>query len=186
MVTPVDFHTEENLLAHMARHIDVDAMVKAWGNIPGDVLNGAFVSLQPFRLLEQKYVDLLSLGDDEAKLANFLRLERWIFDSPDQAGTAYREFIQWFYQQNALVRGEAQLSGRAVRLEAIQAPVLNIFAAADHLVPPSASKALRAHIEPSRYSEREFPGGHIGIYVGRRTQREVPETIVAWLEGRKE
>ena len=31
-------------------------------------------------------------------MENFLRMEKWIFDSPDQAGEAFRQFIKDFYQ----------------------------------------------------------------------------------------
>ena len=43
-------------------------------------------------------------------------MERWIQDSPDQAGTAFREFIRAFFQENRLVRGGLEIGGRAVDL----------------------------------------------------------------------
>ena len=41
-------------------------------------------------------VDLL---EDETRLKNFLRMEKWIFDSPDQAGESFRQFIKEFFQK---------------------------------------------------------------------------------------
>ena len=63
-------------------------------------------------------------------------------------------------------------------------PVLNIYAEQDHLVPPAASRALAGRTGSSDYSELGFRGGHIGIYVSGRAQREVPGTISAWLAER--
>ena len=63
-------------------------------------------------------------------------------------------------------------------------PVLNIFAEQDHLVPPAASKALRGLVGTDDYSELSFKGGHIGIYVSSRAQREVPPAIHDWLAQR--
>ena len=63
-------------------------------------------------------------------------------------------------------------------------PVLNIYARQDHLVPPSASKPLGALVGSSDYSEHEFQGGHIGIYVSGSAQREIPERIAGWLRER--
>ena len=143
MVTPVDFHTEENLLSKWARKLDVDRLVDALGNVPGELLNAAFIALMPLRLTARKYAGLADIADDRAALENFLRMERWIHDSPDQAGTAFREFIRAFFQENRLVRGGLEIGGRAVDPRAISCPILNIFAAQDHLVPPSASTPLK-------------------------------------------
>ncbi|MBL8250299.1 MAG: class III poly(R)-hydroxyalkanoic acid synthase subunit PhaC, partial [Candidatus Competibacter sp.] len=92
MVTPVDFHTPDNVLTHLIRHVNVDLMVDTFGNVPGAMLNFAFLSLSPFRLAGQKYVDLVDILDDANALKNFLRMEKWINDSPDQAGEAFRQF----------------------------------------------------------------------------------------------
>jgi polyhydroxyalkanoate synthase len=64
-------------------------------------------------------------------------------------------------------------------------PVLNIFASQDHLVPPSASKPLARLLGTRDYTEHEFRGGHIGIYVSGSAQREIPERIATWLLARE-
>jgi polyhydroxyalkanoate synthase subunit PhaC len=183
-VTPVDFHTENDLLSHLARNVDVDASVEALGNIPGQLLNWSFMMLKPFRLMGQKYIDLVDILDDEKKVKNFMNMEKWIFDSPDQAGLAYSEFIKLFYQQNKLVKSELSIAGRLVNLQDITVPVLNIFARDDHLVPPDSSRALAGCIGSEDYSELEFPGGHIGIYVSARAQQTLPRAIAEWLAER--
>jgi polyhydroxyalkanoate synthase len=71
-----------------------------------------------------------------------------------------------------------------VDLRYVDMPVLNIFAEQDHLVPPAASKALKELVGSDDYSELSFKGGHIGIYVSSRAQREVPSAIHDWLEQR--
>src|SRR6202795_3421473 len=135
MVSPVDFKTPENLMSKWAQHIDVDLLTQS-GNVSGDFLNLVYLSLMPFRLTQQKYVNLLQMQGDRVQLENFMRMEKWIFDSPDQPAAAFREFIQWFFQENRLIRDELTLAGRPVRLKNLTAPVLNIYASKDHLVPP--------------------------------------------------
>jgi polyhydroxyalkanoate synthase len=184
MVTPVDFHTPDNMLSHWTREMDVDLMVDTLGNVPGDLMNWCYLTLKPFRLNFQKYVGLLDIIDDKTEVENFLRMEKWIFDSPDQAGEAFRQFIKDFYQGNKLMRGGLEIGGRAVDLKSIRQPVLNIFAEQDHLVPPAASRALRGVVGTRDYSELAFKGGHIGIYVSGRSQREVPPAIHDWLARR--
>jgi polyhydroxyalkanoate synthase len=184
MVTPVDFQTPDNLLSQLIRYVDVDLLVDTFGNLPGQMLNFAFLSLSPFRLAGQKYVDLTDAFDDAQALKNFLRMEKWIFDSPDQAGEAFRQFAKDFFQQNKLIKGEVAIGDRRVDLHEVAMPVLNVYATQDHLVPPSASKALADCCGSRDYSEFSFQGGHIGIYVSARAQREVPPAIAQWLLAR--
>jgi len=184
MVTPVDFRTPENLLTKWTQHVDVDALTAASGNVPGEALNALFLSLMPFRLTSQKYVDLLDQIDDRAALENFLRMEKWIFDSPDQPGAMFREFVTWFVKENRLVEGSARIGGRRIDLRSIRMPVLNIYARQDHLVPPSSSRPLEQLVGTTDYSSHEFQGGHIGIYVSGSAQREIPERIASWLRER--
>src|ERR1700681_2443070 len=74
MVTPVDFHSPSDLLSKWVRGIDVAAWVGE-GNVSGDALNQLFLSLMPFRLTQQKYVDLLAGVPDRARIENFMRVE---------------------------------------------------------------------------------------------------------------
>ena len=184
MVTPVDFHTGDNMLSNWTRDIDIDLMVDTLGNISADTMNWSYLTLKPWRLFVQKYVGLVDILDDKRQLEDFLRMEKWIFDSPDQAGEAFRQFTKQFFQGNGFVKGGIDIGGREVHLGDVEVPVLNVFAEQDHLVPPASSKALRDLVGTDDYSELSFRGGHIGIYVSSRAQREVPQAIHDWLTPR--
>ncbi|MEP6632680.1 MAG: class III poly(R)-hydroxyalkanoic acid synthase subunit PhaC [Luteimonas sp.] len=184
MVTPVDFQTDDNMLSNWTRGIDIDLFVDTLGNVPADLMNYCYLMLKPFRLNLQKYVGLVDILDDKAAIEDFLRMEKWIFDSPDQAGEAFRQFIKQFYQGNGFVNGGIVIGDRDVHLGLVEMPVLNIFAEQDHLVPPDASRALKGLVGSQDYSELSFRGGHIGIYVSSRAQKEVPSAIHEWLEKR--
>ena len=181
MVTPVDFHTPDNMLAHWTRGLDVDLFVDTLGNVPADLMNLCYLTLKPWRLFVQKYVGMVDILDDPKAMEDFLRMEKWIFDSPDQAGEAFRQFIKQYYQGNGFVNGGIVIGGREVDLGFVDMPVLNIFAEQDHLVPPSASRPLKGLVGTTDYSELSFRGGHIGIYVSGRAQKEVPGAIHQWL-----
>src|SRR5699024_11554172 len=105
MVTPVDFHTEDNMLSNWTRELDVDLFVDTLGNVPADMMNFTYLTLKPWRLFVQKYVGLVDILDDRKAVEDFLRMEKWIFDSPDQAGEAFRQFIKQFYQANGFING---------------------------------------------------------------------------------
>lgn len=184
MVTPVDFQTPDNMLSAWVRHMDVDLLVDTLGNVPGELLNWTFLSLKPFSLTGQKYINMVDVLDDEKKLKNFLRMEKWIFDSPDQAGEAFRQFIKDFYQRNGLLNGGVRLGERGVDLKGIRCPILNVFGEFDHLVPPDASRALKGRTASKDYTEIAFRGGHIGIYVSGKAQGTIPPAIGQWLDER--
>ncbi len=190
MVAPVDFHTCDGMLnlwsgcTHGPDSMDVDTMVDALGNIPGDFMNFGYLMLKPFQLNVEKYIGMADILDDEAKLINFLRMEKWIFDSPDQAGETFRQFLKDFYQENKLIKGEVELGGRRVDLKNITIPVLNLYAEKDHLVPPASSIALEEYVGTDDYTVRAFPVGHIGMYVSGRVQKDLPPTIAKWIKKR--
>ena len=190
MVTPVDFHVKEgfaNLWAGCdagTQGMNIDALVDAFGNIPGEFMNLGFLMMKPFQLGVGKYIEMIDILDNEEKLRNFLRMEEWIFDSPDQAGEAYRQFMKDFYQGNKLIKGEVKIGGKPVDLGKILGPVLNVYAEEDHLVPPPSSIALQRYIGSTDYTLRSFPVGHIGMYVSGKVQRDLPPTIAQWLKER--
>lgn len=184
MVTPVDFKTPDNLLSHWLQHVDVDLLVDTLGNIPGELLNWTYLSLKPYRLMGQKYLQMVNQLENPDMAKNFMRMEKWIFDSPDQAGEAFRQFAKDFFQENKLIKGKVVLGGRTVNLSNITMPVLNIYAKQDHLVPPNASIPLQSFVGTEDYTEIPFKGGHIGIYVSGSAQREVPPSIAQWLDQR--
>lgn len=190
MVTPVDFHVNEgmpNLWAGCdagAPGMDVDALVDAFGNIPGEFMNLGFLMMKPFQLGIGKYLEMIDILDNEEKLQNFLRMEEWIFDSPDQAGETYRQFMKDFYQGNKLIKKEVRIGEKPVDLAAVRMPVLNIYAEQDHLVPPRSSVALEQHVGSTDYTVRSFPVGHIGMYVSGKVQRDLPPLIADWLKER--
>jgi polyhydroxyalkanoate synthase len=190
MVAPVDFHIKTALLNMRGgctlgpAAIDIDLMVDALGNIPGDFLNLEFLMLKPQQLGIQKYLDFPEIMTSEEKLLNFMRMEKWIFDSPDQAGEAYRQFLKDYYQGNKLIKGEIMLGDHRVNLQNIRMPILNLYAEKDHLVPPESSLALEQYVGSQDYTAKSFPVGHIGMYVSGKVQRDLPPTIVNWLQAR--
>ncbi len=184
LVAPFDFSTNDGLLFNWSKTMDVDALVDAYGVVPGNILNDGFLMLMPFNLNIKKYVDMLHVMEDKEKLLSFLRMEKWIFDSPGQAGECLRQFVKDCYQGNKLVKGKLKLGGKSVDLGKITMPILNIYASADHLVPPAATKPFNDLVGSTDKTLYEFQGGHIGVFVGSRSQKELAPAISKWLTQR--
>ena len=195
LVAPVDFDTDKGILNLWAKSLDVDKIVDYYGIVPGDFLNSGFLLLDPFRLMIDKYVGMFDRieckPDDttcqirnEEYIKNFLRMEKWIFDSPDQAGETFRQFMKDCYQKNLLIKNEMKLNGTKINLKNITMPLLNVMAEFDHLVPNDSSKPLSNAVSSTDKETLVFPTGHIGIFVGSKSQKEVCPKISAWLKPR--
>lgn len=195
LVTPVNFDTDKGLLHIWSKSLDIDRIVDYYGIVPGEFLNVGFLLTDPFRLMIDKYVGLFERiecepGDKEGELRNeetvrnFLRMEKWIFDSPDQAGEAFRQFIKECYQRNSLIKNEMMLDGKKINLKNITAPLLNVMAEFDHLVPNEASIPLNDAVSSKDKEMLIFSTGHIGIFVGSKSQKEVVPKVAEWLKPR--
>lgn len=183
-VTPIDFSTNDGLLFKWSRDMDFDKLVDAnHGLVPGDFLNQGFDMLKPMMKV-QKQQALNNSLDDKDKLMNFLRMEKWISESPDQAGECFRQFMKELYQQNKLAKGELEVGGKKVNLKNLTSPLLNIYATEDHLVPPAATIPLNDLVGSKDKELYSFKGGHIGVFVGSKSQKELAPAVTEWLKKR--
>lgn len=183
MVAPVDFEAgeEAGLLFKWGKEMNIDNMVDAFGVIPGELLNGGFDMLKPFQLMINKYVGIVDNLDNPENAANFVRMEKWILDSPDQAGEAFRKYIKDLYQENRLIKGTLDIGGRKVDLQKITMPVLTVYGENDHIVPPSSTIPLNDYVGSTDKELSAFPVGHIGMYVSTKSQKLIAPKIAGWL-----
>ena len=191
-ITPVDFHadTVENREGHGFINIwtrsldgdDIDQLIDAHGNLPGEFMGAVFNQMTPMRSLMKYNFDMLEVVDDPKRLLNWLRMEKWIADRPDHPGEAAKQWLKDLYQQNKLIRNEWELDGQRVDLGRITMPVLNVFALDDHIVPPATSRALGGQVHSSDYRELGLPGGHVGVFVGGKSQKLFAPGVAAFLE----
>ncbi|WP_439370316.1 class III poly(R)-hydroxyalkanoic acid synthase subunit PhaC [Bradyrhizobium sp. PMVTL-01] len=193
-ITPIDFHADRddpdahhgllNVWTRSLDRADIDRLVDVYGGLPGEFMSSVFSLMTPMRSLTKYNIDLIDVIDDEAKLMNFLRMEKWLADRPAHPGEAAKQWLKDLYQDNKLVKGEFELSGRRVDLSKLTAPVLNVFALNDHIIPPTCSRALGAHVGTKDYSEIELPGGHVGLFVSSKSQGSLSKGISEWLSAR--
>ena len=193
-ITPVDFHGDQrdDCLSHgyinvWTRNLDpsdIDLMVEAYGNMPGELMGMVFQLMTPMKSLTKYNLDLINIAQDEKKLMNFLRMEKWLADRPDHPGAAAKQWFKDLYQDNKLIKNELELDGQTVNLTDISMPVLNVFALNDHIIPPECSMALRDYVGTQDYTDLPLPGGHVGVFVSGKSQGILGKGIVDWLTER--
>ncbi len=193
-ITPVDFHQDQaegrlnhgfiNLWTRSLSDEDIEQLIEAHGNLPGELMSHVFAQMTPGATMSKYNVGLLDTFDDEKKLLNFLRMEKWLADRPHHPGEAAKQLLINLYKNNELVRGEFRLGSRTVSLADIKVPVLNIFAKDDHIIPPKTTQALRAVVGSKDYREIGLDGGHVGVFVSGKSQGVLGKGIVDWLKTR--
>ncbi len=191
-ITPVDFHAGSKdaplhhgligLWARSMSHEDVDRLVEANGNLPGELMSFVFSMMTPVNAMTKYNLGLFDVMDDEKKLLNFLRMEKWLADRPAHPGEAAKQWLKDLYQDNQLVKGTFRLDGKKVDLKKITMPVLNVFAEEDHIIPPKSSQALKAQVGTRDYTELPLPGGHVGVFVSGKSQGSLGKNIYGWLK----
>ena len=184
LVTPIDFETNDTLLFRWGKDLNIDSLVDLYGVVPGDVMNFSYLILKPYTLSMDKYIKMAPKMHDREFLKNYMRMERWTFDSPDQEGETLRQFVKDLYQGNKLVKGELVIGGKSVNLKNITCPVLMACGDADHLVPLSSSEKLIEYVGTTDATYLHFKTGHIGMFTSSKSQKEIIPSILEWLDKR--
>lgn len=181
--TPIDFDTS-NTINLWSKSLDVDKLVDAFGMAPGQFLNIGFIMVNPINLIIGKYKGLLDMLDSKEDTASFLRMDRFIFDSPHIPAETYRQYIREWYKENRLIKGTFEALGQKVDLRAIEVPVLVLAATYDHIAPPESQKSILDIVSSRDKDVYEIRKGHIGITTSRSSHKEFWPKVVEWIKER--
>ncbi|MDY6770861.1 MAG: alpha/beta fold hydrolase [Candidatus Nanohaloarchaea archaeon] len=171
------------------QHIDPELLVEEYGNMPGELLDIGFTLQDPVENTVTKYIDLWENRDDEERVEFFAAMEKWLNDSKDVPGEAYRKFVEDIYQDNKLVEGRMQLEqdGRhrePVDLGAIDVPLIQVLGEYDDIVPPESSRALNDLAATDDTETIEASSGHVGLSVSGRAHEDVWPEVADWYSER--
>lgn len=184
LTAPIDFHNS-GLLSAWCRTTayDVKGLLDAYGNAPWSLLQTSFQWLRP-TLNASRALHLLRRSKDRDFVDGSTALEVWVNDNVAFPGECYREFIEQFYRENALVNGTFHVGGRKVDFKNLTCPVLNVAASDDHIVPREASDAFRKIAHGDDYTDLLTPGGHIGAVISRKATMNLWPKLDTWLTER--
>jgi polyhydroxyalkanoate synthase subunit PhaC len=182
----IDTENDGTVLANFARHLDVDKVIDTCGNFPREYLYACFSMLKPFKQGVNKYINLVENIDNAKFVQNFLRMEKWLYDTPTIAGETFKQWIQDIYQKNLLVKNEMKIGENIIDLSKIRVPVLNIVAEEDHLVSPQCSVALNDSVSSLDKRLMHFHTGHVGLIASSYSQNNVLPKVGQWLRVRSQ
>jgi polyhydroxyalkanoate synthase len=181
LATPVDF-SSFGLLGSLAKggRINPDGLIDHTGNVPPSVVHNAIRSLTPLSEVNA-LVNLWQHLDNDEYLVAHQRMTQWAGEHIPFAGSTFRQAVDLFGKQNLLVTGRLPLGTRTVDLANVCVPTLNVTAERDHIVPPESSDQLLRLVRAQPADELRLPGGHIGLIVGRASQKRNLPTVARWI-----
>jgi len=187
VIAPViDGQRDFTVMGNLAKNMDVDKMLQIIGNLQPEQLYAFYLTLKPFKQGINKYLNFLQNVDNEQFVDNFLRLEKWLYDTPPIAGETFRQWISDIYQKNLLVKNELKLNEKIVDLSMIKVPLLNVIADEDHLVSPECSAPLNDVVSSTDKRLMRFHTGHVGLIASLYSQNNVLPKVGQWLMARSQ
>jgi len=182
----VDTEKDTTVIGSLAKNMDVDKMLNVIGNLPPEQLYSCYAALKPFKQGVNKYFNLVQNIDNDQFVGNFLRIEKWLYDTPPIAGETFKQWIGDIYQKNLLVKNELKLGDEIIDLSRITVPLLNIVADEDHLVSPQCSAPLNDMVSSMDRRLMRFHTGHVGLIASLYSQNNVLPKVGQWLTARSQ
>ena len=187
VIAPViDGQKDFTVIGSLAKNMDVEKMLQVIGNLQSEQLYAFYSTLKPFKQGINKYLNFLQNVDSEEFVSNFLRLEKWLYDTPPIAGETFRQWISDIYQKNLLMNNELKLNDKIVDLSTIKVPLLNVIADEDHLVSPQCSAPLNDIVSSTDKRLMRFHTGHVGLIASLYSQNNVLPKVGQWLMARSQ
>ncbi len=179
-----DTEKDDSIIGIFSKKIDVDKVVEVVGNLPVEYLFACFQASKPFKQGIDKYINLVNRINDNKFVENFLRVEKWLYDTPAVPGETFRQWVFEIYQKNLLVNDKIIIGDKRIELSKIKVPVLNVIAEQDHIVSPGCSLALNDKISSTDKTAMTFPTGHVGLIASSYSQKNVLPKVSEWLKKR--
>jgi len=181
MATPWDFHGGSGMHTKLFAAVSqsIDAVIEGFGELPVDILQTFFASLDPTLGL-RKFRNFSRLDPDSDKAADFVALEDWLNDGIPLVRDVARECLIRWYRDNTPFKGEWVVAGEVVDPRNLDLPTLIAAPASDRIVPLEAARPLADLIPGAKLISP--PSGHIGMVVSSRAKDGLWQDLLNWLQ----
>ncbi len=177
----IDGWRDTTVISNLAKHLDVDKMVDTIGNMPPEFMYYCFSILKPFEQGIEKYTNFFRNIENKSFVDSFLRVEKWLGDTPPIPGELFKQWIKDIYQDNLLIQNKMYVGGKHISLKQIKMPVFLQVAVGDHLVSPECSMPLHYAIGSEDKTLKVYPTGHVGMIASSLSQKKVLPELGQWL-----
>jgi polyhydroxyalkanoate synthase len=184
LTAPLDFSDKQALTFARwtdERYFDVDKVLGAFGNMPGEMIDYGAKALKPVENYIVNYLKLWDNIENPSVIEAWQAMNTWVTDNIPLAGGVFRQLIVDLYRNDRLMRGEMMIRGERVDLSRLRANLLTVIAEGDHITPPCQSKAILSKVGSEDKELFSVPGGHIGIMAGSGANKRTWPKIDSWL-----
>ena len=188
LTAPLDFSDKSITFSKWVdeRYFDVDKVLAAFGNMPGEMLDSGARALNPIENWILNYLKLWDNLDNPHIVQAWKAMNTWVTDNVPLAGGAFRQLVVDLYRNDRLMKGQWFLRGERVDTKRIRANLLTVIAEGDHITPPCQSRAIMDKVSSSDKELFLVPGGHIGIMAGSGADKRTWPHIEGWLGPRSD
>ncbi|WP_260426818.1 MULTISPECIES: alpha/beta fold hydrolase [unclassified Burkholderia] len=188
---PIDTDAGDGPIKRMA-HACPTSFYEELVTMGGGLMRGRFMlrgwkNMHPDQHYLAEHVDLYEHLDDADYLRKREAFANW-YESPiDLPGRWYLQAIVQIFKENRLAKGTFVALGRTLDLKAITCPVYLLAGAADDITTQEQVFAAQDLVgtPASQVTRQLVPGGHIGLFMGSRTLKDVWPGIARWIAAKR-
>ena len=180
----IDGWKDTTVVSNLTKSFDVDKFVDTIGNMPPEFMYYCFSILKPFEQGIEKYLKFMNNINNEKFIENFLKIEKWLDETPPIPGQLFKEWIKGIYQDNLLIQNKMFVGNKQVSLEKLDMPIFTQVAVGDHLVSPECSMPLHYAVSSTDKTLQLYPTGHVGMIASSFSQKKVLPELGQWLKER--
>jgi poly(3-hydroxybutyrate) depolymerase len=171
-------------LAHATPMRVYEEMVAAGGGrMLGQFMLAGWKDMHPGEQYLGKFIDLYAHIEDRNYIDRTERFERWYENPIDMPGAFYLQAIRELFKENRFARGEFVALGRTLSLKTVICPVFLLAGREDDITTPEQVFAAEHLVgtPPERIRKSLVPGGHIGLFMGKKTLETAWPKIARWI-----
>ena len=184
LTAPLDYSDKKGITFSRwvdERYFDVEKVLSAFGNMPGEMIDYGAKALKPVENYIGNYLKLWDNIENPQVVESWQAMNTWVTDNVALAGGAFRQLVVDLYRNDRLMRGEWMIRGERVDLNQIKANLLTVIAEGDHITPPCQSAGIMDKVSSKDKELFRTPGGHIGIMAGSGADKRTWPHINNWL-----
>ena len=149
----------------------------------GKFVLAGWKNMHPDQQYFDKYLDLYAHIEDPSYVKRTERFERWYENPIDLPGRWYLQAVVQLFKENRLAKGQFVGLGRRLALKDITCPAYLLAGEADDITTREQVLDAEKYLgtPPGKIEKQLVPGGHIGLFMGSRTLKEVWPRIARWI-----
>lgn len=189
--SPIDTDAGHGPIRHLAHTMPMAAyeemVTMGEGRMLGRFMLAGWKNMHPDTQYLGKYVTLYEHLEDRDYIKRTKAFESWYENPLDLPGTYYLQAIRDLFKDNLFAKGRFTGLGRRLSLKDVTCPAYLLAGKADDITTSEQVFAARELLGTAddKIVQALVPGGHIGLFMGRKTIADSWPVIGAWIKAQE-